>query len=445
MALTNKLALADFQVERAAITQLKLLHVCVRERGMCMCGVWGLCLHVGRIIQVSTVSVRVHVCADYLEGVFPETWAWGTNPLGWLCHAACGKPSLNVFRSSSREESLGKMTLLDSSLKLRAEQHGVQCKSWGTRLPTSKQWRGQVLQIAISMSELNSGRLKKSPTTQTKIQKHMLPSLGPNSRRRTKGDAKRGHPKFCLILSCTPLCARNVWALRWPSCTLGRHVLTGSRRGRWANCRNRVQDNGPHSSEFATRLALEKAMPCRTKSWSCWLMMRSRLACATGRSCHIALRPPGSCHGPGPWGQNHCAGHKRGIWTVFSEGLLFNWQVWRRVDAHVEPQLRAGRLDYDVHVRCVKHWPGQAVRQVGSCPGWALPVLCWRWGRLAGQAWRCAHSVVTPSVHALGTACGVAAVLVQNVCAPFARPGRFVRIFVLSRRRRTQVFGIKTI
>ena len=61
----------------------------------------------------------------------------------------------------------------------------------------------------------------------------------------------------------------------------------GPTRGAHSACachaaRNNVQDMGPHSSELAVLLAKEKGVPCRTRSWSLWLIIRLKMAWAPG-------------------------------------------------------------------------------------------------------------------------------------------------------------------
>ena len=43
-----------------------------------------------------------------------------------------------------------------------------------------------------------------------------------------------------------------------------------------------VHEIGPHSSELAVRFANEKGVPCRTRSWSLWLMILLKMAWAPG-------------------------------------------------------------------------------------------------------------------------------------------------------------------
>ena len=109
----------------------------------------------------------------------------------------------------------------------------------------------------------------------------------------------------CRKLSCTPLCEMSMQALRRPTRHSRAHAShcdspgefgklskvfpksAGPIRGAHSACAchaalSNVQDMGPHSSELAVLFAKEKGVPCRTRSWSLWLMIRLKMAWAPG-------------------------------------------------------------------------------------------------------------------------------------------------------------------
>ena len=111
--------------------------------------------------------------------------------------------------------------------------------------------------------------------------------------------------KLSWRLSCTPLCAQCHRALKLPtshSCAHACHCDSSMEPGKlqgvfhksvspsrgahsaWAcqAARSSVQEMGPHSSELAVRFANEKGIPCRTRTWSLWVMILLKMAWAPG-------------------------------------------------------------------------------------------------------------------------------------------------------------------